>query len=175
MNLARLSLGVMAVTFLGLGTMSLIAPQELTRLVEISMPTPVAMMEVRGVYGGLFFGIGAFFFVFARHGPWFRPGLVAQVGVMRIVKNLPFRDGHDDRRHVAGGRSFDRPRFAVVLFGLNPIACAIMETPTRSPPARDGRGDGPCRRRGARDVAAGRLSPRGPSSAEDRRARVFDR
>ena len=82
MNLARLSLGVMAVTFLGLGTMSLIAPQELTRLVEISMPTPVAMMEVRGVYGGLFFGIGAFFLVFARHGPWLRPGLVAQVGVM---------------------------------------------------------------------------------------------
>ena len=60
MNLARLSLGVMAVTFLGLGMMSLIAPQELTRLVEISMLTPVAMMEVRGVYGGLFFGIGPF-------------------------------------------------------------------------------------------------------------------
>jgi hypothetical protein len=31
---------------------------------------------------GCFFGIGAFFFVFARRDEWFRPGLVAQAGVM---------------------------------------------------------------------------------------------
>ena len=62
MKLAPLSLCVMAATFLGLGLMSLTAPKILTQLVEISMPTPIAVMEVRGVYGGLFFGIGAFFF-----------------------------------------------------------------------------------------------------------------
>lgn len=77
MKLARLSLYVMAVTFLGLGAMSLVAPTNLTSLVELSMPTPVAIMEVRGVYGGLFFGIGAFFLVFARHDAWARPGLIA--------------------------------------------------------------------------------------------------
>ena len=82
MKLARLSLCVMAATFLGLGLMSLTAPKILTQLVEISMPTPIAVMEVRGVYGGLFFGIGAFFLLFARRDAWLRPGLVAQAGVM---------------------------------------------------------------------------------------------
>ncbi len=82
MKFARLSLYVMAVTFLGLGAMSLVAPTNLTTLVELSMPTPIAIMEVRGVYGGLFFGIGSFFLVFARRDAWVRPGLVAQVGVM---------------------------------------------------------------------------------------------
>jgi hypothetical protein len=82
MKLARLSLYVMAVVFLGLGVMSLVAPTNLTALVEISMPTPIALMEVRGVYGGLFFGIGFFSWLFARCDAWLRPGLVAQTGVM---------------------------------------------------------------------------------------------
>ncbi len=82
MKLAHLSLYVMAVAFLGLGAMSLVAPTNLTPLVEISMPTPIAVMEVRGVYGGLFFGIGFFFLLFARRDAWFRPGLVAQAGIM---------------------------------------------------------------------------------------------
>ena len=82
MKLARLSLYVMAVVFLGLGPMSLIAPTNLTPLVEISMPTPIAVMEIRGVYGGLFFGIGFFFLLFARSDAWLRPGLVAQAGIM---------------------------------------------------------------------------------------------
>jgi hypothetical protein len=76
MKLARLSLSVMAATFLGLGLK--IASKNLTQLVALSTPTRVAVMEVRGVDGGLFFGIGAFFFVFARRNEWFRPGLVAQ-------------------------------------------------------------------------------------------------
>ena len=62
MKLAGVSLYVMAVVFPGLGAMSLVAPTNLTPLVEISMPTRIAVMEVRGVYGGLFFGIGLFFF-----------------------------------------------------------------------------------------------------------------
>jgi Domain of unknown function (DUF4345) len=82
MKLARLSLFVLAVVFLGLGAMSLVAPTNLTPLVEISMPTPIAVMEVRGVYGGLFFGIGFFSLLFARCDAWLRPGLVAQTGVM---------------------------------------------------------------------------------------------
>jgi hypothetical protein len=82
MKLARLSLCVMALVFLGLGTMSLVAPNNLTPLVEISMPTPIAVMEIRGVYGGLFFGIGFFTLLFARCDVWLRPGLVAQTGVM---------------------------------------------------------------------------------------------
>jgi hypothetical protein len=82
MKLARVSLYVMAIVFLGLGTMSLVAPTNLTPLVEISMPTRIAVMEVRGVYGGRFFGIGFFFLLFARRDSWLRPGLVAQAGIM---------------------------------------------------------------------------------------------
>ncbi len=82
MKLARGSLYVMAVVFLSLGAMSLVAPTNLTPLVEISMPTRIAVMEVRGVYGGLFFGIGLFFLLFARRDAWLRPGLVAQAGIM---------------------------------------------------------------------------------------------
>jgi hypothetical protein len=82
MKLARLSLYMMAFVFLDLGVMSLVAPTYLTPLVEISMPTPIAVMEIRGVYGGLFFGIGFFCLLFARRDAWLRPGLVAQTGVM---------------------------------------------------------------------------------------------
>jgi hypothetical protein len=72
----------MAVVFLGLGAMSLVSPTNLTPLVEISMPTRIAVMEVRGVYGGLFLGIGFFFLLFARRDSWLRPGLVTQAGIM---------------------------------------------------------------------------------------------
>lgn len=80
-NLARLSLYVVGVIFLGLGAMSLIAPTNLTRLVEVAMPTRIAVMEVRGVYGGFFLGTGFFFLLFARHEAWFRPGLIAQASI----------------------------------------------------------------------------------------------
>ena len=46
------------------------------------MPTPVAVMEVRGVYGGLFLGVGAFSLRFAMRDACLRPGLVAQAGVV---------------------------------------------------------------------------------------------
>ncbi len=81
MAFARLSLYVVASVFVGLGMMSLVAPSLLTPLVEIGMPTRVALMEVRGVYGGFFFGTGVFFFLFARRDAWLRPGLVAQASV----------------------------------------------------------------------------------------------
>jgi hypothetical protein len=82
MKLGWLSLYVMAITFIGLGLMSLISPTNLTPLVELTMTTPVAIMEIRGVYGGLFLGIGTFFLLSARHQAWLRPGLVAQACIM---------------------------------------------------------------------------------------------
>src|SRR5262249_10683191 len=57
------------------GAMSLIVPTNLTKLVEIAMPTNVATMEVRGVYGGFFVGTDFFFLMFARHDAWLRPAL----------------------------------------------------------------------------------------------------
>src|SRR5260370_41157316 len=68
LKLAGASLYASAFVFLGLGAMSLIAPTVLASLVEIVLPTAVAIMEVRGVYGGLFFGIGCFFLLLALLG-----------------------------------------------------------------------------------------------------------
>ena len=79
--LARISLYVGAIVFLGLGMMSLVVPGNLTPLVEIAMPTPVAVMEIRGVYGGFFLGTGLFFLLFARRDSWLKPGLVAQASI----------------------------------------------------------------------------------------------
>jgi hypothetical protein len=81
MALARTSLYVVAAVFLGLGCTCLVAPLTLTHLVEIAIPTPVAVMEVRGVYGGFFLGTGFYFFLFARRDAWLLPGLVAQASV----------------------------------------------------------------------------------------------
>ena len=78
---ARISLYVGAIAFLVLGLMSLIAPGNLTRLVEIVMPTPVAIMEIRGVYGGFFFGTGLFLWLFARRDSYLQPGLVALASI----------------------------------------------------------------------------------------------
>jgi len=79
---ARISLYIGAIVFLGLGLMSLIAPGNLTPLVGIVMPTAVAIMEIRGVYGGFFFGTGLFLWLFARRDSWLQPGLVALASIL---------------------------------------------------------------------------------------------
>jgi Domain of unknown function (DUF4345) len=78
---ARFTLNVVGFVFLALGMMSLVAPTMLTQLVEIAMLTPVALMEVRGVYGGFFLGTGVYFLLFARRDGWLRPGLIAQASI----------------------------------------------------------------------------------------------
>src|SRR5258708_40069031 len=83
MKLGWLSLYVMAITFIGLGLMSLIAPTNLTPLVELTMTTPVAIMEIRGVYGGLFPRIGRFFLLSSRPPTPILPGLVAPACILR--------------------------------------------------------------------------------------------
>lgn len=61
--------------------MSLIAPTNLTALVEIAMPTRIAVMEVRGVYGGFFFGTGFFLLLFAPPPGMVSTGLIAQASI----------------------------------------------------------------------------------------------
>ena len=73
MNLARFSLYVVAVVFLCLGVTSLIAPTNLTALVEIAMPTRIAVMEVRGVYGVFSLVLVSSYFCLPRHQAWCRP------------------------------------------------------------------------------------------------------
>ena len=104
MKLARFSLYVLAVVFLGLGAMSLSAPTNLTALVEIAMPTRIAVMEVRGVYGGFFFGTGFFLLLFAPPPGMVSTGLIAQASI--IWGGRPGSDG----RHCSwrSSQSFHR-------------------------------------------------------------------
>jgi hypothetical protein len=80
-RLARFSLGLVAIVFVGLGIMCLLAPTVLTRLVEIEMRTRIARMKVRGVYGGFFIGTGVFFLLFSLRPCWHGAGLVAQASI----------------------------------------------------------------------------------------------
>lgn len=77
MKIGRLALYIFSLGLLSFGTLFLFLPTALTSLVQISLPTPVAVMEVRGVYGGLFVGTALFLLVCARRDTWLQPGLVA--------------------------------------------------------------------------------------------------
>lgn len=82
MQLARGSLFFFAVSFLVLGLVHLAMPSMLTALVQVSMPTPVAMQEIRGVYGGFFFGTGLYLLLCAQRPAWLGAGLAAQAAIM---------------------------------------------------------------------------------------------
>jgi hypothetical protein len=76
-KLGRIMLYVFALGYAGFGVLLLISPDTITTLVGIVLPTPVARMEIRGVYGGQFLGTALMLAAFARHEQWFRPGMVA--------------------------------------------------------------------------------------------------
>src|SRR5262249_49982 len=63
------------------GVMCLLIPTVLTSLVEIEMPTRIARMEVRGIYGGFFIGTGSLFMLFSLRERWHAAGLVAQASI----------------------------------------------------------------------------------------------
>lgn len=82
MKIAHYSLYFFSLGFLAFGLLFLVAPTTLTTLAEITLPTPIALMEIRGVYGGFFLGVGLFLFLCARRESWLRPGLAAQATIM---------------------------------------------------------------------------------------------
>jgi hypothetical protein len=94
-NSAPVSLYLMAVVFFYLGATSYIATTNLPA-VEIDMPTRIAVMEVRGVYGGFFFGTVSSFSLFARPQAGFDPGYSRKY---RYLVGRPASDG----RHYDGG------------------------------------------------------------------------
>jgi hypothetical protein len=74
---ARALLAVMGATTLIMGTLYLIAPQQLAASSGLAITRPVAEAELRGYYGGLQIGMGVLFFagvIWPRH---MRAGLTA--------------------------------------------------------------------------------------------------
>ena len=81
-KVGRYSLYFFSLGFLGFGLLFLVAPTTLTTLAEISLPTPIALMEIRGVYGGFFIGAGLFLLICAWRESWLRPGMTAQAAIL---------------------------------------------------------------------------------------------
>ena len=81
-KVGRYSLYFFALGFLGFGLLFLVAPTTLTTLAEISLPTPIALMEIRGVYGGFFIGAGLFLLICAWRESWLRAGMTAQATIL---------------------------------------------------------------------------------------------
>ena len=81
-QMGHYSLYFFSLGFLSFGLLFLVAPASLMTLVEIPLSSPIAVMELRAVYGGFFFGAGFFLMVCARRESWLRPGLAAQASMM---------------------------------------------------------------------------------------------
>ena len=77
MKLARGLLCACAIVFVGVGAAFLLIPGKYAEVLEISLPTAMARMDVRATYGGLELGFGIFLILCAVRREWVRPGLWA--------------------------------------------------------------------------------------------------
>ena len=77
MKLARTLLFACALVFAGVGGAFLLMPAQYAQVLEISLPTAMARMDVRATYGGLELGFGIFLILCAMRRDWIRPGLWA--------------------------------------------------------------------------------------------------
>jgi hypothetical protein len=82
MKLAKYLVGFYGVAFLILGALFLVAPGALTATTQVALPTPVAVQEIRAVYGGFFLGVGLYLLLCALRVSGLRQGLVALVMIM---------------------------------------------------------------------------------------------
>ena len=75
MKLARGLLFACALVFVGVGAAFLLIPARYAQILEISLPTAMARMDVRATYGGLELGVGIFLILCAVRRELIRPGL----------------------------------------------------------------------------------------------------
>jgi hypothetical protein len=81
MRFARISLRLAALGFAGFGVALLVRPT-LLGVVDVALPTPAALTEIRAFYGGLELGLAAFFLLASTRDAWIRPALFAQVAAL---------------------------------------------------------------------------------------------
>jgi hypothetical protein len=80
-RLARASLALAALAFLGFGLLFLLRPESIQSM-GVLLESATARTEIRGFYGGLEVGLGLFFFVSLLRVAWFRPALLAQAATL---------------------------------------------------------------------------------------------
>lgn len=129
MNLSRLYLLIVGAGFFGLGTAYLLAPAELARLTDLTLFTPLSVVEVQGFYGGQMLGVGVALLLALRK-PWLVvPGLIliaATLGGTALGRLYGM---------VTGG---DWPGLMLGLFALEIVSAAValyLLGRTRSTPA----------------------------------------
>ncbi len=81
LRFARIVLWLSALLFAAVGLCFLLAPAAMAARVEISLGGPIALSDVRAVYGGLQLGFGAFLFWAAAEPSRMRTALFAQLAV----------------------------------------------------------------------------------------------
>jgi hypothetical protein len=77
MRFARLYVGLISLTFVGVGIAFLLAPLWGAGSVDLVLPTATARTDVRATYGGLDLGFGLFLAACSHRNEWVRPGLLA--------------------------------------------------------------------------------------------------
>lgn len=77
-RLARASLGIAALTFLGFGAWFLLRPGAIDGM-GVLLGSSAARTEIRAMYGGLEVGLGVFFGISALRTSWLRPALFGQM------------------------------------------------------------------------------------------------
>lgn len=78
MKLAKISIAVTAAVYLIIGIMFLTAPVYWAEGVDITLPTPTAVIDLQATYGGCMAGLGVFFLYCLRNEASIRTGLVLQ-------------------------------------------------------------------------------------------------
>jgi uncharacterized protein DUF4345 len=77
MKFARGLLFSSSLVFVGVGAGFLLIPARYAHILEISLPTAMARLDVRATYGGLELGVGIFLILCTVRRKWIRPGLWA--------------------------------------------------------------------------------------------------
>jgi hypothetical protein len=77
MNFPRGVLLVTALVFLVFGAWGFVAPAHMLAPVEVAVPTPTAVADARGQYGGFTLGMGVFLLACVARKDWTTAGLAA--------------------------------------------------------------------------------------------------
>lgn len=95
-TIGRAVLAFYGIGLVGFGLLFLVSPEALTEMVDTSMPTPVSMMDIRAVYGGMFLGVAAFWLLAASRDQLLGPGLVSlamTMGGLVVGRTVGLADG----------------------------------------------------------------------------------
>ena len=79
MPIAKISLILTAIVYLAIGIIFLVDPIYWASSLDISLPTPTAIIDLRATYGGYMFAIAVFLFYCLRNSELMKVGLIFQV------------------------------------------------------------------------------------------------